>query len=137
MDQQNIVIDANIFLEFLLKQERATESVQRMRAVERGSVVAFVTSFSLHTIEVILHRHKKHQLLADFLQRVRNAQGLTVYQTTTDEERTIALLAPQVGLDFDDALQYHVAKILSVPLVSYDRDFDPTDLKRLEPYHIV
>lgn len=36
-------------------------------------------------------------------------------------------------LDFDDAYQYTVVKKHQLQLVSFDKDFDKTDLKRLEP----
>jgi uncharacterized protein len=133
MEREKILIDTNIFVEFLLKQERAIESLNLMVMVEEKKFEAFVTGFSLHTIEVILDRNKKHVLLEQFLKRVTNAQALTVYQTTLQEEREIALLAPQVGLDFDDGLQYFVTKAVGASFVSFDHDFDKTDLKRIEP----
>jgi uncharacterized protein len=108
-----------------------------MGKIEEKKFDAFVTSFSLHTIEVILNRNKKHTLLNDFLKRVMNAPALTVYQTTIQEERDIALLAPQVGLDFDDGLQYFVTKALGASLISFDHDFDTTDLKRIEPHSLL
>ena len=133
MEREKILIDANIFLEFLLNQDRAEESMKLIGKVEEKIFEAFVTGFSLHSIEVILNRNKKHTLLNDFLKRVMNASALTVYQTTVQEEREIALLAPQVGLDFDDCLQYFVTKTLGASLISFDRDFDITDLQRVEP----
>ncbi len=42
-------------------------------------------------------------------------------------------LASRVGLDFDDGLQYYYAKKLGASIISFDKDFDKTDLKRLEP----
>src|SRR4051794_17280926 len=114
MERKKILIDANIFVEFLLRQKRAMESLRLMRIVEAKKFEAFVTGFSLHTIEVILDRNKKHVLLEKFLKRVMNASALTVYQTTMQEEREIALLAPQIGLDFDDGLQLPVRPNLEV-----------------------
>jgi uncharacterized protein len=137
MEREKILVDANIFLEFLLNQDRAEESMKLMGKIEEKKFDAFVTSFSLHTIEVILNRNKKHTLLNDFLKRVMNAPALTVYQTTIQEERDIALLAPQVGLDFDDGLQYFVTKALGASLISFDHDFDTTDLKRIEPHSLL
>ena len=40
----------------------------------------------------------------------------------------------KIGLDFDDTLQYYVAKKLGVDaLVSFDKHFDKVDIRRLEP----
>ena len=57
MEQKKIVIDTNIFLEFLLRQERGNESIKLMEKVEQGTVDAHVTSFTLHSIEVLLDKH--------------------------------------------------------------------------------
>lgn len=46
-------------------------------------------------------------------------------------------LASKVNLDFDDGLQYYYAKKLGVNIISFDKDFDKTDLKRLEPRDVI
>ena len=40
-------------------------------------------------------------------------------------------------LDFDDAYQYAVAEHYRLSLVSFDRDFDRTKNKRVEPKDLV
>ena len=131
--KEKIVIDANIFLEFLLKQERTAESVALMKRVEDGKFEAYITSFSLHSIEVILDRRKDSVLLEEFLDNVIQTQGLQIYQTEAIEEKDISALTRTLQLDFDDTLQYFVAKNLGAQLVSFDHDFDSTDLQRIEP----
>jgi len=54
--QVGYLVDTNIFLEFLLKQERREESVRLMQHIERGTMIAHVTSFTLHSIEVIVEK---------------------------------------------------------------------------------
>jgi predicted nucleic acid-binding protein len=50
----------------------------------------------------------------------------------------IALIAQKIGLDFDDALQYYVAKELGVDaIVSFDEHFDRLDIRRLEPRNLL
>ena len=66
-----------------------------------------------------------------------HAQGAQIYQTELAEEKEIAGLTQTINLDFDDTLQYFVAKKLDAVLVSFDRDFDKTDLKRVEPSQVV
>jgi predicted nucleic acid-binding protein len=42
------------------------------------------------------------------------------------------------SLDFDDALQYYVAKRLGAEaIVSYDRHFDKLDVPRIEPSTLI
>lgn len=137
MDQKKIVVDTNIFLEFLLKQRRQDESVQLMRAIEEGKVEAYVTSFALHGIEVALERVKQVSGLEQFLDWVIHAQGLSVYQTSPDEEKQIAALTQKITLDFDDTLQYYVTQTLGAVLVSFDTDFDGTGIERVEPAEMV
>lgn len=60
--------------------------------------------------------------------------GLSVYETSLEDEMAVSMLMDKVKLDFDDALQYYLAKKLGVEaIVSYDRHFDKTDIKRREP----
>jgi uncharacterized protein len=127
------LIDTNIFVEFLLDQQRAEESLRVMEHIEKGELEAYVTSFGLHSIAAILDRRKELDLLEKFLERVIQAKGLQVYQTEPIEEKRITALARTVQLDFDDTLHYYVADILGATLMSFDRGFDKTDLKRIEP----
>ncbi len=48
-----------------------------------------------------------------------------------------AELAFKVGLDFDDGLHYYYAKKIGLKLISFDKDFDKTDIKRLEPRDVL
>jgi len=44
------------------------------------------------------------------------------------------MLTKRESLDFDDALQYYVAKRLGAEaIVSFDRHFDKLDVPRIEP----
>ncbi len=45
------------------------------------------------------------------------------YCTTTEEESKICRIASELKLDFDDALQYFVARSKRLTLVTFDRDF--------------
>ena len=48
------------------------------------------------------------------------------------------MLTKARSLDFDDALQYHVAKRLGAePIVSYDRHFDKLDVPIIEPSELI
>jgi predicted nucleic acid-binding protein len=58
-----LLIDTNIFLESLLKQQRSAESRALLQAVEQGRIEAYMTSFSLHSVEVILDRLQKQATL--------------------------------------------------------------------------
>lgn len=134
---RSLLIDTNIFLEFLLNQDRRKESLALMTLIERGEQSAFVLGFALHGIEVMLDRLKRPAVLEQFLVRVVQAEGLTVYPTSPEEEREVVPLTQHLSLDFDDALHYYVADSLGLVLVSFDHDFDHTDITRMEPSAIL
>jgi len=90
-----------------------------------------VTKFSIHAIEAILNDSK---LILIFLRNLRNSIGIDVYETSMEDEIAASMLMKKIKLDFDDSLQYYVAKKLGVKaVVSYDKHFDETDLLRKEP----
>ncbi|MFM8269853.1 MAG: type II toxin-antitoxin system VapC family toxin [Pseudomonadota bacterium] len=117
------LFDSNIFLEILLGQSSAHQArdvLEKMTEKQRGCV----TSFSLHAIEAIIGaKQSRLGILADFLSFVISHPFLDPYYTTSEEELEVAKLAKRLKLDFDDALQYFVAKKEKYTLVTFDRDF--------------
>lgn len=132
-----ILIDTNIFLEYLLDQEKADEVEELLNLVAKGNIEGIITSFTLHSLEIILISHKKLSVLIDFLEEMSYLKGLSVYQPGLSEEIEIVESLSKTGLDFDDAYQYYAAKKLNLVLVSFDKHFDKTNLKRYEPKEIV
>lgn len=126
-----LLIDTNIFLELLLGQERASECEEFLGKVSRGDIEAVVTKFTVHAIEVVLNEPAS---ILVFLRNVQNSVGLSVYETTIEDEIAASVLMGKVGLDFNDSLQYFVAKKLGAEaIVSYDKHFDKVDVPRREP----
>lgn len=116
------LLDTNIFLEILLDQDHA-QACQKLIASLNLEEPAWVTSFSLHAIEAILSQKKRYKALQSFLSFLSDHPFLETYSTTLIEEKKICLLAPKVNLDFDDTLQYFVAKKRGLILVTLDKDF--------------
>jgi uncharacterized protein with PIN domain len=77
----------------------------------------------------------------NFLDLLRSSLGLMVYDSNPAED--LAALAftkkadAEFQLDFDDALHYATAKKHHFTLVSFDQDFDRTDLLRQTPADIL
>lgn len=64
--------------------------------------------------------------------------NLELTQISFEEEKHILELAKSRNLDFDDAVQYLVAKRENIDaIISFDSDFDKTDLERKEPREIL
>jgi len=126
-----ILIDTNIFLELLLGQKRAAECERLLDAVSRGQKEALVTHFTVHAVEAAL---RTGEPLTTFLRNLEHSLGLYIYDTDVPEEMAAGLLSEKIERDFDDALQYYVAKKLGVEsIVSFDEHFDGLDVRRVEP----
>jgi hypothetical protein len=73
-----------------------------------------------------------------FLRNLEHSVGLSIYDTSLSDEMAVALISKKIGLDFDDALQYFVAKKLGVEAIaSFDEHFDKLDVRRVEPRELL
>jgi len=124
------LIDADVFLELLYKRDRWKECYDFLNKVKAGAIKSHVLRFTLHGISAILRDPK---LVSKFLSEVSTWRGLTVVDLSIDEEAVASELANIMGLDFDDGLQYYCAKKMGLKIVSFDKDFDKTDVERVEP----
>jgi len=91
--------------------------------IDKGYVKAFVTTYSIHSIETILDKIGDLQALKIFLNSIGKMKGLSICDADLRDE--IAVIDEmEIGLDFDDALQSYVAKKLNLEIISFDRHFD-------------
>ena len=128
------LVDSNIFLEVLLQQSRVKECRTFMEFIETNDVPVICTQYTVHSIAAILSRYHQENDFADFVENIERMKALIVYSTSLEEEKQIARRCRELKLDFDDALQYRVAKSVNCQaIISLDSDFDKTDLKRLTP----
>jgi predicted nucleic acid-binding protein len=71
--------------------------------------------------------------LTAFLRNLEQSVRLSIYDTNLTDEMAAALISEKIGLDFDDTLQYYVAKKLGVDaVVGFDEHFDKLDLLGVE-----
>ncbi len=125
------LVDTNIWLEHLLEQERADEVRRFLDALPSDQLA--VSHFSLHSIGVILGRYGRTAALVQFMHDlfIGGLVQLVTVPPTAFEQITGAMGAQR--LDFDDAYQYVAVHQIGAALVSFDTDFDHTDLRRLTP----
>lgn len=128
------LLDANIILEVLYKRSKWEESYKLLNKVKEGSVKAYILHFTIHGISAILG---KPELVSKFLSEITTWRGLSIVNLPLQEELIACELANKVNLDFDDGLHYYFSKKISVPIISFDKDFDKTDIKRLEPKEVI
>jgi uncharacterized protein len=127
-----MLIDTNIFLEVFLNQAKANDCLNFLEKVDRGELQGFVTDFTIHSIAVVLERAGRGDFMPQVFASLSSFQGLTLLHASLLEHLEIALLATQLGLDFDDAYQAFFAQRMKVPVISYDRHFNRVG-ERLEP----
>lgn len=118
------VVDTNIFLEFLLGQERADDCLSAIESLMTTEEEAYISSFSLHSIEVILLRKNLVKELKAFLSALEYFLFIQVYYTSVKEEKEVLDAMSKTGLDFDDAVQYYIARKLKAGLLTLDKHFD-------------
>ncbi|RQW79789.1 MAG: PIN domain-containing protein [Methanothrix sp.] len=125
------LVDSNVWLELLLEQERAEEVRQFLQAVRTDEFA--LTEFTLYSIGIITSRLNKKDVFAAFLSDVLEETGIKrISLSLTDLMELLSAMQEQ-DLDFDDAYQYVAAKNNDLILVSFDRDFDKTDIIRKTP----
>jgi len=119
----------------MLGQSKAADCEALLDAVSKGKIEAVVTHFTVHAVEAVL---SSGEALLTFLRNLENSLGLTVFETGVAEEISVAMFTKRESLNFDDALQYYVAKRLGAEaIVSYDKHFDKLDVPRIEPSHFI
>ena len=128
------LIDTNIFLEILLEQDNADKCTEFFENAAKQQTTCLVTSYTLHSIETILSNLKRFPVLIAFLEDLLDNQWIRHYHTTPEEELLVIRSMSEIGLDFDDALQYHIAKKFNATIVTYDRHFKKiSDLNIVAP----
>ncbi len=130
-----LLVDANIFLEVILDRARADEARSILAAADRHDL--FISAFSFHSIGVILFRLKKHELFQQFTSDMILDAGTIVIALSAEDMQDMTDAACRFELDFDDAYQYVVAEKHGLTILSFDSDFDRTDLGRKTPADVL
>ena len=119
-----VLLDTNIFLEWLLGQQRADECRSLLERAQEGGIDVLVTDFALHSIAVIMERSGNKDELPGLFATLASFEGLSVLHASLEEHSAVARLALETSLDFDDAYHAYFAQLRGVPLISFDRHFD-------------
>ncbi len=129
------LIDTNIFLEILLEQEKSKECEALVHKAIQSSGF-YVSSFTIHSVEVIMLRNNKVNELMEFLFDINQSKIIRIELHTQDELNALNSMKI-LKLDFDDSLQFYLCEKLKLDIISFDGHFDKTSIKRLEPKDIV
>lgn len=131
-----MLVDANIFLEFLLNQEKAKEAVIFLNKVIRGDIKAYISSFTIDSILLTLYRNKvKIEDMRIFLRKLLHSKGLEIYVLKMKDRFLAFNHIETYKLDYEDAITLQCALSAGCKeIVSFDTDFDKVkEIKRIEP----
>ena len=119
-------VDANIFLEILLEQQKAAHCESFLAQVKTGEAEAVMTDFLVDAMVLVLERHgRSPDDLATFISSLSAYKGLRIYFLSLADRLFATRHMKEFGLDFDDATTYQAMKRMNVDsLVSFDDDFD-------------
>lgn len=112
------LIDTNIFLEILLKQDKS-EACKTF--LDKNTDAINISDFTLHSIGVILFRQNEEQIFLKFISDILPKSNLLTLPKKNYEE--IINLKSEIGLDFDDSYQYSVCKHYDLKFITMDKDF--------------
>ncbi len=129
------LLDTNIWLERLLDR-RHSHAVGKMLD-ETPTNELSLTDFSLYTIGLILCSMKKEEMYSVFVDDILINAQMKLYRLPLDKISRLLEIMAEWNLDFDDAYQMAVCETYYCTLVSYDRDFDRTQIGRTKPEKIM
>ena len=130
-----VLIDTNIILKILLNQERANEA--RKLLENSDNFAFFLSDFSLHSIGILLFRTKRHYSFYQFLKDMIFSEILSILSLSCEDMNRVIEVSTRFDLNFDDAYQYVVAEKYGLTIISFDSDFNKTELGRKTPNEVL
>ncbi len=133
-------VDANIFLEVLLKDIKWEEAAGYLEKLSSGRVRAFTSDFIIYSIILQIEEKKKSsESVRDFAIFLGNMKGLRIARFTPGILINAVSIMEKHSLDFDDSLQAAFMHTLGIKeIVSFDSHFDKMGgIKRIEPREIL
>jgi len=125
------LVDTNVWQEILLEQEKAEEVQQFLESVDAYQLS--MTEFTLYSIGLITIRLGKESIFEVFISDILEESAVRRISLSTFDLKKVLSARREFHLDFDDAYQYVAAKKDGLILVSFDSDFDKTDIGRRTP----
>ncbi len=133
-------IDANIFLELEILQDKAEECERLLIRLKDNLIKATITDFLVDGIVVVMERYQKSPAdIKAFLLALLAFEGLEIHKSSHHEKILATELMQKHDLSFDDALIYQTMKTHNISkIISFDSDFNKIkDIERLEPTQII
>lgn len=133
------MVDANIFLEVELKQERGKFCKAFLNKLKRGDMEGLTTDFIIDTIAIIMEDYGKSWAeIRKFLLSLTRYQSLRIYSLSLADRIITTEFMKLYNLDFDDGTTYQAMRACDInQIVSYDNHFDSIpQIERVIPEEI-
>ena len=134
------VIDTNILLKIVLKEERSEECEMFLSKIQSGELSAIICDFSIDSALIIMENNGADSfVLSRFLNSLMYYKGLTIYEISLKDRIVACNHIRNYKLDYDDSIILQTLFSNQITeLVSFDSDFDEIrEIKRLEPHTII
>jgi len=131
-----VLVDANIFLEVALDQEKADECQEFLDKIFEGKIKVFTTDFIIDSVILTLEsKGAEIKQIKEFLLNLFASKGLTIFSPDFMDKVIALELSKDLKIDFEDSLVLVAMKALKIKeLVSFDSDFDKIGwVKRITP----
>ena len=73
--------------------------------------------------------------MSSFILFIENSRIIRIESTNLDELNSIKTMK-EFNLDFDDSIQLTICDKYNLSIISFDKHFDKTSIKRIEPHQI-
>jgi len=125
------LVDTNVWLEVLLEQDKKHDAYKFLTDTDPSYLN--ITDFTIYSIGIILSRLGELDLLEKFYEDIIYKSDVNIINLANTDMFKIINFEKKYGLDFDDSYQYVSAKKYNLEIVSFDSDFDKTDIERITP----
>ena len=132
----SIFVDACIFLEVQLDQQKVDECSDLLKYLEKPPLKAWTNSFLLYSmILTVLHKTNDIAKAKILIQAINSYKGLKIYHPSSDVCFSAILGIEKQNLDFDDSLVVSSMNKLGISnIVTFDKHFTGlTDINVLLP----
>ena len=123
---EEVFIDANIFLEIFLKDNKSEECKKFLKSLQEQAVISITTDFIIYSCIINVQNNLKNsESIKNAIIFFGNYKNLMVIRPTFDEFYSAVDIINSDKLDFDDSLVVACMKNYGIKeLASLDRHFD-------------
>lgn len=136
MSDENMLLDANIFLEVFLDQEKAESCKVLLNEIAAGEKKAIISTFTIDSIIISLESHKvNYNKINSIIESIMQSRGVIVYRPTLKDRFSSFQLINKYKIGYEDALTLQCALVNNCKkIISFDHHFDKIkEIQRCEP----